>query len=299
MFRGEHELAAQSLKRASFMLRRAHRPSPAGRACLLNVHGLLHEARGQYAEAIDAHQESHRLLLSVTDAGGVSGGGAAGSTAAAGPAAASRWPRGAEVTGPRSAGWLHAARTGSAWAMLRSGGRGLAAADAIAHADLAADRLHTLDLRERAYARSLAAVTTLQRLSEASATTAVDGIRSSAIDSVGTGDGEHAGGVRRRHDEMHRAISMLRETEGALTTLLGPEHVEVHGARQNLRVAHEALAVAPSGAPGDGACGDALPLAWHRHWQPAIGAALGSGVRSAAHTTSSPSSRLSGLSLRA
>ena len=144
--------------------------------------------------------------------------------------------------------------------MLRSGGRGLAAADAIAHADLAADRLHTLDLRERAYARSLAAVTTLQRLSEASATTAVDGIRSSAIDSVGTGDGEHAGGVRRRHDEMHRAISMLRETEGALTTLLGPEHVEVHGARQNLRVAHEALAVAPSGAPGDGACGDALPM---------------------------------------
>ena len=134
---GDEGAAEKALKRSQFMLTRAYRPSETVHACLLNVQGLLHEARDEPKAALDAHQRAHHTLL--------------------------------EQRGAADAhidGWVRAARAGSIWGLLRL--ERSQAAETLATADLAriADDRDGLGwpVREREYTRSLAAMATLMRI---------------------------------------------------------------------------------------------------------------------------------------
>jgi len=134
---GDVGAADKALKRSQFMLTRAYRPSETVHACLLNVQGLLHEARDEPKAALDAHQRAHHTLL--------------------------------EQRGAADAhidGWVRAARAGSIWGLLRLDRS--QAAETLATADLAriADDRDGVGwpVREREYTRSLAAMATLMRI---------------------------------------------------------------------------------------------------------------------------------------
>ena len=134
---GDEGAAEKALKRSQFMLTRAYRPSETVHACLLNVQGLLHEARDEPKAALDAHQRAHHTLL--------------------------------EQRGAADAhidGWVRAARAGSIWGLLRLDRS--QAAETLATADLAriADDRDGVcwPVREREYTRSLAAMATLMRI---------------------------------------------------------------------------------------------------------------------------------------
>ena len=132
--RGSTDTADAALRRAQYMLKRAYRPSSSAHACLLNVRGLLHEARGEHQSAFDAHQESHSALV------------------------------GCSADQPHSLVWVQAARSGSVWALLQMGK--VDAAQMLAAADVARlhdDRAAAWPPRERHIACSLSALTDLQR----------------------------------------------------------------------------------------------------------------------------------------
>ena len=220
--RGDQVSAETALKRSGYMLSRAYRPSAAASGCLLVVQGLLHEARDEHQAAFDAQQKAHSTLLSSHQ------------LAASGP------------HGPHIAGWLQAARAGSIWALLSLGkpraAETLAAAD-LQRIDGAADDGEWAP-REREYARSLAAIATLELVDEEGS-----GVTASA---------------RRRE-----AIRQLHGCTTALDALLGDDHEEVVRARGNVEVAarHAAERHAGQGAV-------APRQEYQRHWQPSLGCGL-------------------------
>lgn len=131
---GDLEAADAALKRATYMLKRAYRPSAVARACVLNMRGCLLERHGDYAAALESHEEAHALLCAAHVADGQHA---------------------------QHAGWVQAARHGSVWAMLRLGHAPAAAT--LSAADLSEERMEPLDLRERAFARGRHAVAVLQQ----------------------------------------------------------------------------------------------------------------------------------------
>ena len=184
---GDEGAAEKALKRSQFMLTRAYRPSETVHACLLNVQGLLHEARDEPKAALDAHQRAHHTLL--------------------------------EQRGAADAhidGWVRAARAGSIWGLLRL--ERSQAAETLATADLAriADDRDGLGwpVREREYTRSLAAMATLMRIDSLTngqngAREAGEGVPAAASRTMsvhrlhGVADALHALGVS--HPEVLRA----------------------------------------------------------------------------------------------
>ena len=199
---GELDAADAALKRGTYMLKRAYRPSPTASACLLNVRGCLHEARGELASALNAHQEAHSLLLSVPG-----------------------------EPPPPHAGWLQACRHGSAWAMIQLGDA--AAAEMLCASDARADRLAPLDARERALAQSRYAIASLQRLYDDERVARGDGDgggRDAPSRAAPTAEARRAEAMR----ELHIAAE-------ALHTCLGDAHAEVHAAWHNLAVARAAI----------------------------------------------------------
>ncbi len=235
---GEVDSADKALKRSRFMLTRAYRPSEAAHACLLNVQGLLHEARDEPEAALDAHQRAHHLLVGQRRA-----------------------------SGAHVEGWICASRAGSIWAMLRLGQP--QGAEALAAADL--ERIgHARDgdewpLREREYARSLAAMATLANLAR----------RADALAGAsGTGGGAGAGaGAAAATAACMMSVRRLHGVADALANALGAAHSEAVRARHNAGIADRyARAPTSAGHAGDeGSEWRSPPLQWQRHWQPALG----------------------------
>ena len=212
--RQELSEAEAALKRGLFMLQRAYRPSSVARAVLLQVRGLMYEAQGEYTAAFDSHQDAHATLVATPPA---------------------------PPLDDRAPSWLQACRSGSTWALLQQGSS--AAADALAAADVSgASRLTPLDPREKAFARSLAAITSL------SAAATQDGPSGSALAA-----------------QMQGAAT-LRSVVDELTACLGAEHQETCKARENAAMA-------------SGGAADEMMMKWRRHWQPALGCGLDAEVK--------------------
>jgi hypothetical protein len=224
---GELELADAALRRGAYMLKRAYRPSGSAAACLLNVHGTLHEAHGDTSAALAAHTEAHAKLCAA---------------------------EAARDAPDRFGGWLQACRHGSVWAMVRSGSA--AAAETLAAADLSAERLDGLDVRERAFARGRHAVATLQRTHD------------EAVGTAGTRTADAAS----REGQRTEALQTLIGVAETLAATLGESHRETRAAWANVDVAHAAAATTRAST-------GVLCLAWQQHWQPALGVGLAAGLR--------------------
>ena len=220
----ELDEADKALKRGEYMLKRAYRPSPSAHACLLSVRGCLHDARGDVEAAFGAHQEAYAMLLR--------GGGASD-----------------EADDPS---WLQACRHGSWWALLRSGESSLAAAEALALADLDEERLAPLNARDRAFARSRHAIAAVQRLRDTYGETHSETHSMNEIP-------EH---------RLH--VGVLESVVHALSECLGEDHYETDIAKANHLSAKHGLDARSGESNG----------AWTQHWLLAVGGGLriGKGV---------------------